>query len=142
MISRRQFVQTTAAIAAVPFVSTNTHRLDVDELSLNCSPSRQALMVEVATVLTAVTRFDFTPRLIGHDEGRRLARMLRDKFGRIQVEARSAFAGSPRDVERLALEWLVGDGASQRLGWLAAFVRSDAFQIRRTYNFIILSVEV
>ncbi len=122
--TRRQFIETSAAMAAVPLVGPLACRPEV----FTCSPSRQVLPVEIADILAKATRFVFTPRLVGEVEGRQLAHSLRREFGRIQVAAQSLSFGAEFNAHQLS--------------WLEAFVRSGAFQIRRTNNFITLSVEL
>lgn len=123
-ITRRQFVQTSAAMVscagALPRFAV------ADESFLNCSPSRQTLSVDLADILTRVTGFDFGPRVVNEAEGHRFAHVLRREFGRIQDEAMSK----------------VVTIRSDQLGWLGAFVRSGPFRIQRTAQFVSLSVEV
>ena len=125
-ISRRQFVKTTTAMVMVPLVEPSSQIAGSDELSVNCSPSRQVLPIEVAVVLSKVTGFDFTPRNVSEAEGRRFAHVLRRAFGRIQDEATSKAVTIRSD----------------HLGWLEAFVRSGPFRIQRTAQFVSLTVEV
>jgi len=113
-----------------------------DELFDNIMPHRQLLTKPIADCLTRVTRFDFSPRVVQEDEGRRFGVVLRLKLICIQDEAMSMFAGSKTGAERVALEWLAGDGSAQRILHLVAFVRAGSFRIERSCQFLILTVEV
>lgn len=126
MITRRQFVQTSAAMVscagALPRFAV------ADESFLNGSPSHQTLPVEIAEILTRVTGFSFAPSLVSDVQGRHFAHVLRQEFGRIQDEAQSLSAGSNFNAYQLS--------------WLEAFARAGSFCIRRTQNLVTLTVEV
>ena len=113
-----------------------------DELFDNNMPHRQLLSVQIANCLERVTGFNFAPRVVLDEQGRRLGILLRQKLACIQVEATSMFAGSKTDAEQIALGWLVGDGAAQRILCLEAFVRNGAFRIEREADFVFLTVEI
>lgn len=124
MITRRQFVQTSAAMVSCAW--TLPGFAVTDDSYLNDSPSHQTLTVEIADILTRVTGFSFARRLVSEVEGQRFAHALRQEFGRIQDEAKSNSVKIRSD----------------QLGWLCAFARSGEFRIQRTTQFVFLSVEV